>query len=70
MHEKYNAPTIISLEEIKRKPDPSDFTLSDVPVGVLLEGRFKSVFQNRIFTQWGLPENMHLFPKGKTHGFL
>jgi ABC-2 type transport system permease protein len=62
---KVNAPTIISLEEIKRKPDPADFTLSGVPVGVLLEGRFKSVFQNRILTQMGISGKYSYLPEGK-----
>lgn len=62
---KVNVPTIISLEEIKRKPDPSDFVLSDVPVGVLLEGRFKSVFQNRILTQMGIAGKYTFLPEGK-----
>jgi ABC-2 type transport system permease protein len=62
---KVNAPTIISLEEIKRKPDPSDFPLSDIPVGLLLEGRFKSVFQNRILTQMGIEGKYVFMPEGK-----
>jgi ABC-2 type transport system permease protein len=62
---RINAPVIIRLEEIKRKPDPSDFPLSDVPVGVLLEGRFKSIFQNRILSQMGIKGNYTFVPEGK-----
>jgi ABC-2 type transport system permease protein len=61
---KVSAPVMISLEEIKRKPDPADFNLSDVPVGVLLEGRFKSVFQNRILTEMGINGKYTFLPEG------
>ena len=42
---RVNVPAMISLEEIKRKPDPSDFVLSDIPVGVLYEGRLNLFFK-------------------------
>lgn len=40
-------PRIISLEEITEQPDRNQFTRSDIPVAVLLEGIFESAFQNR-----------------------
>ncbi|MFO7656008.1 MAG: gliding motility-associated ABC transporter substrate-binding protein GldG [Bacteroidales bacterium] len=41
------APAIISLEEIKTTPEQKDFTSSDIPVAVMLEGEFESAFKNR-----------------------
>lgn len=43
-----NAPVIIDLEMVKRQPDERLFTQSNIPVAVLLEGRFESLFKNRI----------------------
>ncbi len=62
---KVNAPVLISLQEIKRKQDPADFVLSDIPVGVLLEGSFKSVFQNRMLGQMGIQGKYEFLPEGK-----
>ena len=62
---KVNAPVLISLQEIKRKQDPADFQLSDIPVGVLLEGRFKSVFQNRMISELGIQGKYEFLPEGK-----
>jgi ABC-2 type transport system permease protein len=61
---KISAPVMISLEEIKRKPDPADFNISEVPVGILLEGSFKSVFQNRILTEMGIKGKYTFLPEG------
>lgn len=41
-------PFRVSLEEVKIKPDPRAFKESHIPVAVLLEGRFTSVFKNRL----------------------
>jgi ABC-2 type transport system permease protein len=41
-------PAIISFESLKRGPDSRLFTHSNIPVGMLLEGRFSSLFENRI----------------------
>ncbi len=43
-----NAPALISLDEIRLKPDPEEFRSPGMPVAVLLEGTFESVFRNRI----------------------
>lgn len=40
-------PMRISLEEIKNPPGPKEFNVSYLPVAVLLEGSFESVFKNR-----------------------
>lgn len=41
-------PVMISLEILGRKPETKDFTDAPQPVAVLLEGKFESVFNNRI----------------------
>ncbi len=42
------APALISLDEIKLKPNPDEFRSTGMPVAVLLEGTFESVFRNRM----------------------
>lgn len=41
-------PVRVSLSTLKYEPDPSLFNKPFQPIAVLLEGRFKSVFQNRL----------------------
>lgn len=41
-------PLIISLKEAEIKPDPKEFTKSNLPVALLLEGKFTSAFKNRM----------------------
>lgn len=43
-----NAPAIYDLNEAKIEPDRRLFNRQNIPVAVLLEGRFKSVFRNRL----------------------
>jgi ABC-2 type transport system permease protein len=43
-----NAPAYISLEEVRRNPVRSEFNKSNLPIAVLLEGRFPSVYRNRL----------------------
>ncbi len=43
-----HVPEVISLQEIGRKPDNTYFNQSYLPVAALLEGKFNSVFVNRI----------------------
>lgn len=43
-----NAPSIISLSEIREQHSRDDFKLSHLPVAVVLEGNFTSVFKNRM----------------------
>ncbi|MBE9511273.1 MAG: gliding motility-associated ABC transporter substrate-binding protein GldG [Bacteroidetes bacterium] len=40
-------PVRISLEELKNPPAPKEFNVSHLPVAILLEGSFESVFKNR-----------------------
>ncbi|WP_424495352.1 gliding motility-associated ABC transporter substrate-binding protein GldG [Salinimicrobium sp. GXAS 041] len=41
-------PAQISLEQIKAEPHISEFTAGEQPFAVLLEGKFRSVYKNRI----------------------
>ena len=41
-------PAIVSFESLKSEPDPARFTRSSIPVAVLLEGDFHSLYANRI----------------------
>ena len=43
-----NPPLLITLKEAEETPDGGLFNKSSLPVSVLLEGRFKSAFRNRI----------------------
>ncbi|HZE84300.1 MAG TPA: gliding motility-associated ABC transporter substrate-binding protein GldG [Puia sp.] len=43
-------PAIVSFESLKSEPDPARFTRSNIPVAVLLEGVFHSLYANRIST--------------------
>src|SRR5450432_747773 len=43
-----STPALISLEAVKTASDPKTFQQSNAPVGVLLEGKFKSLYANRI----------------------
>ncbi|MFM6976166.1 MAG: gliding motility-associated ABC transporter substrate-binding protein GldG [Sphingobacteriaceae bacterium] len=44
---KADVPFLISLQMVEQQPDPRTFKGLSLPVGVLLEGVFPSVFQNR-----------------------
>lgn len=43
-------PAIISFDVMKYKDDPRMFPRSDIPVAVLCEGKFQSLFANRVAT--------------------
>jgi len=51
-------PSLISLQMVEEQPDPRAFKSEAKPVGVLLEGRFPSVFKNRPIPE-GITENMN-----------
>jgi gliding-associated putative ABC transporter substrate-binding component GldG len=42
-----NAPSFISLDEVRRTPSRNEFNKSNQPIAVLLEGQFQSVYRNR-----------------------
>ena len=43
-----NTPALINLELLKKKPDPMEYNKPYQPVAVLLEGKFHSLFKNRL----------------------
>jgi ABC-2 type transport system permease protein len=45
-----STPALISLETVKTATDPKAFQQAAIPVGVILEGKFKSLYANRIST--------------------
>jgi len=61
---KVQLPELVSLRESDIAPKESEFNQSDVPVGVLIEGSFESVFKNR-----SIPEGVSGGPvQAKTSG--
>ncbi|MDI9310965.1 MAG: gliding motility-associated ABC transporter substrate-binding protein GldG [Limnohabitans sp.] len=45
---KVGAPTEVDLKTVNEKPTAKDYQSGSVPLGVLLEGNFHSVFENRV----------------------
>ncbi|MCL9808728.1 gliding motility-associated ABC transporter substrate-binding protein GldG [Flavobacterium luminosum] len=45
---KVGTPVEVELAMVNEKPDPRDYTAGPLPVGLLLEGKFHSVFENRV----------------------
>lgn len=45
-------PCLISLQEVQETPEEQDFSQSFLPVAVLLEGTFESLFKNRLITEY------------------
>ncbi|MEI8204648.1 MAG: gliding motility-associated ABC transporter substrate-binding protein GldG [Bacteroidota bacterium] len=43
-----NTPTIVNLEILRQDPDERQYNMPFLPVAVLLEGSFESVFKNRL----------------------
>ncbi len=43
-----STPVVVNLEELRQAPQPENFRSGSQPVAYLLEGRFTSVFKNRI----------------------
>ena len=50
---KVKAPSSVSLRNIENPPVRELFSLSHIPVGVLLEGEFTSVYKNRMVENYG-----------------
>ena len=57
-------PALITLSEADRLPPAAAFGLAHVPVAVLLEGRFPSVFRNRIIP--GVTQGRRIIEESKT----
>jgi gliding-associated putative ABC transporter substrate-binding component GldG len=47
---RVSTPALITLDVLKYKDDPRMFPESNIPVAMLLEGKFRSLFANRIST--------------------
>ena len=46
-----NAPARISLNILREKPDPKIYSKEGIPVAVLLEGKFQSLYKNRLIPE-------------------
>ena len=42
------APYMVDMRELRKEPDINSYTKKNYPVAVLLEGKFKSLYQNRM----------------------
>jgi ABC-2 type transport system permease protein len=45
---RIGTPAIITFEVLKYKDDPAYFNQADIPVAMLLEGKFRSLYENRL----------------------
>jgi gliding-associated putative ABC transporter substrate-binding component GldG len=45
---KIGTPAIISLDENRNAPEDEKFKANDIPVAVLLEGKFRSLYEGRV----------------------
>jgi ABC-2 type transport system permease protein len=54
---RIKSPSSVSLENIKNPPARELFTQSFIPVGVVVEGEFTSVFENRMIENFGMAAN-------------
>ncbi len=45
---KIGTPVEVDLKMVNEKPNPQDYQAGSIPVGLLLEGNFSSVFENRV----------------------
>ncbi|MFW5752409.1 MAG: Gldg family protein, partial [bacterium] len=50
MSKTIDVPAVVSLEEIRNTPTRKEFNQSNLPVAVLIEGTFESVFRNRMLS--------------------
>jgi ABC-2 type transport system permease protein len=60
---KLSAPTLISLNMVEQTPDPKTFQSEPKPVCVLVEGKFTSIFKNRMLPE-GIPASAFI-PESK-----
>jgi ABC-2 type transport system permease protein len=61
---RVKSPSSVSLENIKNPPARELFNQSFIPVGILVEGEFTSVFENRMMENLGISTN-NFQPKSK-----
>jgi ABC-2 type transport system permease protein len=57
-------PVLISLDETRNPPPEEYFTAGELPVAVLLEGRFRSAFENRMTESIGGVEGRKIITDG------
>ncbi|MFV0591339.1 MAG: gliding motility-associated ABC transporter substrate-binding protein GldG [Draconibacterium sp.] len=50
---RVKSPSSVSLQNIDNPPARELFNTSFIPVGVLIEGKFTSLYKNRMVEQWG-----------------
>ena len=62
---KNEAPLMVNLRMIDAVPSRNFFNKSNLIVGVLLEGKFTSVFKNRLVEKSGLPAGFKLIHESK-----
>ncbi|HOX83537.1 MAG TPA: gliding motility-associated ABC transporter substrate-binding protein GldG [Chryseolinea sp.] len=48
---KVTAPVSVNVNQLRKELKPQDYTLSSIPVGYLLEGKFSSLFKNRFLPE-------------------
>ncbi len=60
-----NTPVYISLDILQKEPDRRQYTTSNIPVAVLLEGEFESLFNNRVPPTILESEEIDFLPKSK-----
>lgn len=58
------APSSVSLRNIDNPPARELFNLSNIPVGILLEGEFSSVYKNRMVENYGISSST-VIPQSK-----
>lgn len=51
------APCQVSFEKIQKQIDPSDFISKNLPIAVLLEGKFDSNYKNRLLEKFIIPND-------------
>jgi ABC-2 type transport system permease protein len=62
---KNEAPLMVNLRMIDVVPSPTYFNRSKLVAGLLLEGKFNSVFKNRIIDYAGIPADYKLIPESR-----
>ena len=59
-------PETVTLKEVERQPDEQYFNESYLPIAVLMEGVFNSVFQNRVLPINSQSSNTSFLPESKS----
>ena len=60
-----DVPLYISMEEVTVQPDPALYQDSNLPVGILLEGRFESFYKNYPVPEGVSPSDWEVLPQSK-----